>query len=408
MYRLTGYGAMVADRRRIDAYSRAISAAVRPESIVLDLGAGIGTFSVLACKAGAKRVYAVESGDVIGLAQDIAQANGVAGRIRFLQQDARVVDLPEKVDVIIADLSGALPLFEDHLPAVMRTRDAFLKPEGVLIPARDRMFCAPLSNAKLYAQLVEPWRSVPGVDLAASETLFLNATHALPVIPEDLAGEPQCWADLDYAAITSPNVKTSLRWEIARPALIHGVALWFESTLFGEIRVASGPWSEGSVHATIVLPLREPQRVAATEKFELAIESTLVDGRYVTTWQMTGGGRQSTFFSELQSSNSLAGRAALDPLDDEEGPPANASYRVADRVLARRVGNELLVFDSARGVYHVLNDTAMKVWKSLECGGVAEIAAALSEEYDVDAETSQRDVAAILLQLQKAALIERA
>jgi predicted RNA methylase len=53
MYRLNDYGAMVCDRRRIEAYRHALAAVVTPSSVVLDLGAGIGTFTVLACKAGA-------------------------------------------------------------------------------------------------------------------------------------------------------------------------------------------------------------------------------------------------------------------------------------------------------------------------------------------------------------------
>src|ERR1700755_2360161 len=128
MYRLTDYGSMLADRRRVDAYARALEAAISPSSVVVDLGAGIGTFSILACKLGAARVYAVEPATIIAVAKDNATRNGVADRIHFLQTRALDLELPEPVDLIVSDLSGAIPLFEEHLPSVIHVRDRFLRP----------------------------------------------------------------------------------------------------------------------------------------------------------------------------------------------------------------------------------------------------------------------------------------
>jgi predicted RNA methylase len=39
------YADLLRDRRRIDAFLRAIAAAVRPEDHVLDVGSGLGTFA---------------------------------------------------------------------------------------------------------------------------------------------------------------------------------------------------------------------------------------------------------------------------------------------------------------------------------------------------------------------------
>lgn len=44
---------MVFDQRRNAAYARAIAAHVRPDSVVLDLGAGLGLHGLLAARAGA-------------------------------------------------------------------------------------------------------------------------------------------------------------------------------------------------------------------------------------------------------------------------------------------------------------------------------------------------------------------
>jgi type I protein arginine methyltransferase len=58
-YRITGYGDMIADRPRMRAYAQALEQAVFPGCSVLDIGAGTGIFSLLACRFGARRVDAV-------------------------------------------------------------------------------------------------------------------------------------------------------------------------------------------------------------------------------------------------------------------------------------------------------------------------------------------------------------
>ena len=74
MYNLAGYGYMIEDRVRVDAYTQAMRQAIRPGSVVLEIGTGPGIFAVLACKLGAKRVYAIEPDDIIQLAREIAAA----------------------------------------------------------------------------------------------------------------------------------------------------------------------------------------------------------------------------------------------------------------------------------------------------------------------------------------------
>ncbi len=409
MYRLTDYGSMLRDRRRIDAYRRALAACITPTSVVLDLGAGVGTFGVMACQLGAARVYAIDSASIIAVAEEIARANDVSERIRFLQARASDVELPEQVDVIVSDLAGALPLFEEHIPTLVHAREHFLKAGGVLMPRSSRLFCAPISSSELYARIVEPWRSVPGVDFSPVETRVLHTPHPLWVEPQHFAGEPRCWAELDYTTIVSPNVSGTVTWTLPTsqtgPRIIHGVALWFESTLYGDITCSSGPWSPGSVHATMVLPLLTPLEMSANETLRFTIDATLVAGRYVITWQAGDRERQSTFLAEPRSGQSLAEREEGVPRASAE-VPADATFCVSDRVLCRRVGDEVLLLHLSSGVYHVLNETAARVWALLENGDrIATIAATIASEYDVDPESAAVDAQRLVASLLEENLI---
>lgn len=368
MYRITDYGWMLRDGARIEAYTRALASVITPESVVLDLGAGIGTFSLLAARLGAARVYAVDPSETIAVAEEHARENGLAERIRFIHARATELELPEQVDVIVSDLASALPLFEESLTSILSARDRFLRAGGALIPQRDRLLCAPVSDAELYASIVGPWRSVDGVSLSAGERLALNAAHARVVDPARIAAEPRAWAELDYATLQSPDVHAALQWELGAPAVVHAIALWFESTLRDGITISSGPWNPNSVHSTMVLPLAEPLHADA---LRLRIDAVLVDGQYRVTW------------------------SAYSP---------DATFVIADAALMRRVGDDAVVLHE--GEYHVLNETGARVWELLAAGDDADaIAAAVAVDYDVETERAAAGVRAIIEELLQAKLI---
>src|SRR5208283_2711711 len=161
MYSLGGYGSMLADRVRVDAYVEALRKTVREGSVVVEIGTGPGIFAVLACQVGASRVYAIEPSAIIQVAREVAAANGCAHKIEFFEELSSRVTLPTQADVILSDLRGALPLFERHIPAIVDARRRFLAPGGTLIPRRDTLWTAVVEAPKPYGELVDPWDSNP-------------------------------------------------------------------------------------------------------------------------------------------------------------------------------------------------------------------------------------------------------
>ena len=80
-----GHRAMIHDRARNEAYARAIQAAVNADTVVLDLGAGLGILGFIAARAGARKVYCVEPTPVIDAAKEVAKATD---RDNFLSPEA--------------------------------------------------------------------------------------------------------------------------------------------------------------------------------------------------------------------------------------------------------------------------------------------------------------------------------
>ena len=178
MYSLRDFGAMIADAGRFGAYAKAIAAAVRPGDTVAEIGCGPGVFSLLACRAGARRVFAIESDDSIQFARQLAAANSFTDRIEFFQSDSRKAELPERANVIVSDIRGVLPLHDHAIPSLEDARQRLLAPGGIMIPLRDTLKAAVINADEYYSRLISPWqKSVPGVDLSPSLLPILNQSY---------------------------------------------------------------------------------------------------------------------------------------------------------------------------------------------------------------------------------------
>src|SRR5262249_55696323 len=177
MYSLDEFGEMVGDPLRFPAYSEAIARAVRSGDVAVDIGSGPGVFALLACKAGARKVYAIDTENVVEFGRQFASANGMTGRIEFLRGDSRQILLPERANVVISDIRGALPLFGQGILALNDARRRFLAEEGRMIPERDEILGALVEAPEHYQRILEPWKSVPGLDLETALPVVLNTMY---------------------------------------------------------------------------------------------------------------------------------------------------------------------------------------------------------------------------------------
>ena len=300
MYSLHFYGQMLADAVRMEAYAAALRQTVRPDSVVMDLGCGPGVFAVLACKLGARRVYAVEPENVIGLAREIAAANGCADRIEFFDKLSTEITLPEPASIIISDLRGVLPWFEQHIPSIIDARTRLLARGGVLIPRRDILWAALVEAPVQYAEIVGPWKENNfGLDLSAGECLITNNWRKTHIEPEQFLAEPVCWTTIDYHEVQNPDIHARMSWRAARKGTAHGVAVWFDSELVDGIRLSNHPAAPRMIYGAGLFPFTKPVEVMEGERIEFRLAADLVQDGYVWRWDTdfpTASFKQSTFY----------------------------------------------------------------------------------------------------------------
>ena len=167
---------MVFDEIRNRAYLAAMRAVITPESVVLDLGAGVGVLGLLAAKCGARRVYCVEPSHVASHIDVLARANNVADRVVTIRGRIEDVVLPEQVDVLLSVFTGNLLFTEDLLPSLYFARDRYLKPNGAMIPDRARLLIAGAEAHERHAETAGRYRHASlGIDYSAIAASVANA-----------------------------------------------------------------------------------------------------------------------------------------------------------------------------------------------------------------------------------------
>lgn len=358
MYSLAAYGAMIADRVRVDAYAQALRQVVRSGAVVLEIGTGPGIFAVLACQLGASRVYAIEPGGVIQVAREVAAANGCADKIQFFESLSDRVALPVRADVILSDLRGILPLFERHLPTIADARHRFLLPGGALIPRKDSLWAAIVEAPRPYGEIVDAWEHNPfGQDLSPARNLAVNDTQKVRVNPSQLLTARELWTTLDYSSLETNDVRGTLNWTVERAGTGHGILVWFDADLAEGIGFSNAPSAPETIYGSALFPWTHPVPLTPGQTISVSLEAKLLESDYLWRWtthirSLSGSAAPQLCFEQSQLAGEVLSlaqlhKAALDyvPQLCEEGWLCRQTFGLMDGTLsleeiARRLAAE--------------------------------------------------------------------
>jgi ubiquinone/menaquinone biosynthesis C-methylase UbiE len=346
LYNYAGYCAMLTDEIRMKAFIDALKNAITPESIVLEIGTGLGSFAILACQLGAKKVYAVEPNVLVNLAKENAIANGVADKIEFIEKMSTDIDLPEKADILICDLRGGLPIFESGIATIIDARQRLLKPNGVMMPRQDKIFLAISEAETFYKENVTDYaKDFFDIKMPSSRRMLTSNMLNIREQKETILTEEKLIATLDYQTIEDLNVVANIELKFQQNGTAHGLRLWFESQIADNIFTNNSPKNPPMVYASSFFPLENPIKIEAGDKAKIAISALFEKSDYSWIWNtqiLSENGEIKADFKQSNMNGLIISPSILLKRSEYFQPKRSKNAEIDLFILQKMDGEELL------------------------------------------------------------------
>jgi predicted RNA methylase len=247
---------LLSHRLRLSKFQRALQKVVKPESHVVDIGTGTGVLALIAAKAGARSVTAVDvNRESLNYAKKAAEINGFSQRINFVEAHFEDYVPEEQADIVVCEMLSSMLLIEQQVPACAHAAKKILKPGGIILPA----------NASVYAVPVECH------SLLERFSLF---DLKFPKVPQTLGrGDAKDLSDavliakFDFNTLDGPaEVNEMLEYTIVEDGNLHGLVGFFKAQLYEDISLGMDDgWRE------LFLPLVEPVEISKGAKVSIQL-----------------------------------------------------------------------------------------------------------------------------------------
>ncbi len=299
---------------RAELYDAAIARVIRPGDVVADLGCGFGVLGIQCLRAGAARVYGIDSSGAIAIARETVARAGLAEQYHCLSGSSYRMTLPEPVDLVICDHVGWFGLDYDIIPMLEDARRRLLKPGGRILPQKLRLVIAGVSSDACRT-LADQWTAPP----IPAEYHWLvdyqhNTKHSREYAAEEICTAPVVAGEIDLT-IDNPDSFTFTAGLVAsRDARFDGIAGWFECELADGIWMTNSPLAQQRIARNqIFLAAREPFALRAGETAHVTLRCRKEGDMIGWTITPPGGGKRqkmSTFNAVILHENDLTGPAA--------------------------------------------------------------------------------------------------
>lgn len=199
------------DKKRVQAFKRAIFHSVKPGDIVVDLGTGSGILSLFAAKAGAKKIYAVEADTMIyQVFKNHLKDSIYKDQIILMNNYAEKVQLPEKVDIVICEMIATGLIDELQVP-VMNHIHKFCKKTTKII----------LKEILNFIEVVEVRNRFYGENLQTIqyEYSWHKKNMSIPL------SEKHLYKKIDFTKLNDHHISVSLDIPIKKNGVLNGIRI---------------------------------------------------------------------------------------------------------------------------------------------------------------------------------------
>ena len=268
---------MLSDRPRMVAYRTAIewnAPTLVEGKEVLDVGCGTGILSMIAARAGARHVCAVDgSANIAATAQEIVAENDLGNSIDVksgLIEEEGTIEKGYQCDVIVSEWMGYCLLYESMLFSVLHARDKYLKEGGCVLPDLAQIFVAGCDESAINLNF---WDDVEGFSMKSVGKKLLeremkSQAHVRDVDGGWVATSTALVSEFDLCTMAPEDAKSfssefDLTLEGATEGAIHALVIWFDNVFSKkhcpkEVVLTTSPKKEHTHWAQTLLVLPQP------------------------------------------------------------------------------------------------------------------------------------------------------
>jgi len=186
---------------------------------MLNMSTGTGILSMLAARAGARKVIGIDCSGILSKAQSIIDRNGLSSVITLVRGQIEQTPLPldSEVDIIISEWMGYGLYYENMLSSVLYARDNYLTESGVMMPTTANLYLVGLgSNEATEGDRVAWWKNVYGFDMTDMEDLLTSEAQAEDASAYNSITENYLAHSLDIATATDAQLDFTVPIQLVR------------------------------------------------------------------------------------------------------------------------------------------------------------------------------------------------
>jgi len=245
---------MLKDKVRTGTYQKAIlsNPHLFKGKVVLDIGCGTGILCLFAAKAGAKHVYGIEMAGIAHQARKIIAENGYQDKITVIKGKVEEIELPSgvnKVDIIISEWMGYFLLYESMLNTVLFARDKWLRPGGIIMPDRARMFMIGIEDGEYMAEKINFWDNVYGFKMSCLKEEAMKEPLVDIVQQNSVVTDSQTIFTIDLYKVKKEDLdfESNFALKVKHDDYIHAFVSFFDCVFtkcHTRVMFTTAPWSE--------------------------------------------------------------------------------------------------------------------------------------------------------------------
>ncbi len=333
---LSYYRNLLYDSIRINEFKKAIRSLIDKNSVVAEIGFGLGTYSFFAAMNHAKAIYAIEKGEVFSIGKEIAGRNGFRDKITFYHSHSKNVQLPEKVDFIIMEDYTPMFNYQGLFETIVDTRQRFLKSSGKFIPNGFVLKFALVEYPELYKNLApDNWTDTNAYDINWEYTteLIFNQAHYASSPGIKMLSDEITLRNIDLINCEDIVFNFSNQIQVTDAGIIHGIIGWWDCWFTPDQYFSNSPNAPANTWGQMFFPFRYPVKVVKNDV--ITVDFNSYHSKYTEDinyrWALKFKNNQqehNTFISKIFN------RDAIDKFNPERSPELNSNGKIVNYILS--------------------------------------------------------------------------